>query len=120
MPNGGVHHCASCKHFDSKEKVCSLRTFPIGVTHWTTCRDINRNVTKPNGPIYSIICEVNNKGGSYCDIPWFDGKRVDTEQAPNGGDTIVVAMDRDGHRHEFPDAKSYMVFWNENTPEKEK
>ena len=90
MPNGGIHHCSHCRHFDSETKVCLLRKITIEETHWTTCRDMSKDVANPTGPVYSIVCEVNNKGGSYCDLPWFDGNRVNTEQAPNGGNTIVV------------------------------
>ena len=120
MPNGGIHHCGGCQHLNLKNNVCLLRKITIIATPWTTCRDKNKDVSNPTGPVYSIVCEVKNKGGSYCDLPWFDGNRVDTEQAPNGGDTIVVVKDGDGHRHEFPDADAYMDFWDTNTPEEKK
>jgi hypothetical protein len=72
---------------------------------------MNKEVDEAHGHIYSIVCEVKGGAGGYCDIPWFQGNRVDTEQGPDGGDTIVVVKDNHGQRHEFPDVKTYMDFW---------
>lgn len=119
MPNGGLHHCANCWHFEQESSRCSLRNIPVELPYWITCRDMNKGTDVPHGPVYSIVCEVKDGAGGYSDIPWFQGNRVDTVQAPSGGETIVVVTDRNRKRHEFSDVNAYVEFWRENTPKEE-
>jgi hypothetical protein len=116
MPNGGVHHCGGCCHLNRGANQCTLRNIFISSTHWTTCRDLQSKSEKPHGPVYSIVCEVKDGAGSYGDIPWFQDNRVDTSQGPDGGDTVVIAIGRNGERLEFPNVETYLAFWRENTP----
>lgn len=115
MPNGGLHHCGNCQHLNKETQECSLRNIYIRKTHWTTCQDRNSNSALPHGPVYSIVCEVKNQTGSYCDIPWFEENRVDTVQAPEGGDTVVIVVDNLGQEHQFNSTEAYIKFWENNT-----
>ena len=69
-------------------------------------------------PFFSIVCEVKDGAGGYGDIPWFDGCRVDTEQPGGSGDTIVVFTDPNGKRHELPNVRSYLEFWEQHATDK--
>jgi hypothetical protein len=70
MPNGGIHHCGSCKHFDQVPNICKLRKEEILSNKWTTCKSWNEHHRVPFGPIYSIVCEVKDNAGSYHDVPY--------------------------------------------------
>lgn len=80
---------------------------------------MNENTDVPHGPMYSIVCQVKNSAGSYWDIPWFQGHRVDTEQQIDGRGTVVAVTDHNGKRHVFSDVATYMEFWRRNTVEAE-
>lgn len=79
---------------------------------------MGKRTNVPHGSVFSIVCEVKNRAGSYCDIPWFQGNRVDTVRSP-GGDTSVAVNGSNGEKYEFPDAAAYMEFWTENTSEED-
>ena len=111
MPNGGSHHCANCQHFEDGQ--CTLRQTKIKIPYWTTCKNWNRNSTEPNGPIFAIVCEVKNGAGSYTNIPYFKGNRVDTYQE-GGEDTILKFKDGSGNSIELPDVESYLKYYNKN------
>jgi hypothetical protein len=112
MPNGGIHHCGHCPHFRDDASLCALRNIPITRSYWTTCRNFNgRHAEEVTGPVLAIVCQVINGAGSYADIPYFDGVRVDTVQRPDGGNTVVCFTEGDGTYHEFPTIKDYMVFY---------
>ncbi|RLA41192.1 MAG: hypothetical protein DRR42_24955 [Gammaproteobacteria bacterium] len=113
MPNGGVHHCGGCNHFIYEESFCSLRNVNIESSHWTTCRNINKNAGEIDGPIYAIVCEVKSGAGGYGDIPYIDDCRVDTIQE-GSGDTIVRFTDRSGEAHEFNTVADYLAFYRES------
>jgi len=119
MPNGGEHNCYNCRHLDPETSQCTLRNIPIKIAHWTTCRNMNKNSDVPYGPVYSIVCEVKDGAGSYGDIPWFQGNRVDTIQEPEGADTVVMVTDSNGKRHKFSNVAAYMEFWRKSTPKEE-
>ena len=114
MPNGGEHHCGHCRHFIRSEARCSLRDVAIEQSHWTTCRSFNRPTGDPIGPVYAIVCEVRDRSGSYGDIPYFDGHRVETIQAGGEGDTVVRFRDRLGEEHEFATVGAYLAFYKES------
>jgi hypothetical protein len=111
MPNGGSHHCANCKYFDNG--LCTLRQTRIRISHWTTCKNWNSELTEPSGPIFAIVCQVKNGAGSYADIPYFKGNRVDTYQE-GSKDTIIKFKDGDGNIIELPDIESYLKYYEEN------
>jgi hypothetical protein len=67
----------------------------------------------PNGPIFAIVCEVKDGAGSYIDIPYFKGNRVDTYQE-SGKDTVIKFKDENGNTVELPDVESYLKYYNEN------
>jgi len=110
MPNGGIHNCANCHFYTGTG--CRIRNVSIDVAHWTTCINWNSSDTISKGTLYTIVGEVKKGGVSYGDIPYFDGMRVDIEQPPGGGDTIVVFYDRQDKRHEFPSVSDYLDFYN--------
>lgn len=114
MPNGGVHHCGNCLHFVADESRCALRGVPIAISHWTTCRNFNRSGSDAVGPIYAIVCEVRNRAGSYVDIPYFEGCRVDTVQPDETGNTVVRFVDSAGAKHEFATVSEYVAFYRES------
>jgi hypothetical protein len=114
MPNGGVHHCGNCRHYQNDAAHCGLRGVPIDLSHWTTCRNFNHPGTEPSGPIYAIVCEVKSRAAAYGDIPYFDGVRVDTVQEANGGDTFVCFTDKSGNHHEFPTVAEYLLFYEKS------
>lgn len=110
MPNGGLHHCGHCQHYQRNTSRCKLRGVQMESSHWTTCKNFNRLGSEVVDPVYAIVCEVQNCVGSYGDIPYFDGIRVDTFQEPNGGDTFVCFTDSTGIYHEFPTVVDYLSF----------
>jgi len=113
MPNGGLHHCGNCLHFVQRDKFCSLRGIAIELDHWTTCRNFDEPGESIRGPVYAIVCEVKNFAGGYCDIPYFDGHRVQTVQ-DGTVDTVVRFTDSDGKVHEFPSVTDYLRFYKES------
>jgi len=114
MPNGGVHHCGHCEHYDLDSAKCMLRGAEIESSHWTTCKNFNRPGQTILGPMYAIICEVKNGGATYGDIPYCDGIRVDTHQRPDGGDTFVCFTDASGNYHEFPTVNDYLSYYRQS------
>ena len=121
MPNGGLHHCGNCQHFDRDSSLCLLRDITIEQPPWTTCANIELPNDLAQGPVYSIVCQVKDGAGSYGDIPWFQGNRADTTPDPARENyTIVKVADRDGVMHEFLDVDAYMDFWKRNTPVEER
>ena len=117
MPNGGTHHCGLyCCHFDNGQITCHLRQVQIDQPFWTTCKNFNRPGRTIVGPLYAIVCEVKNGAGSYGDIPYFDGRRVDTVQRDGQGDTVVCFTDRNGRHHEFASVADYLVYYQSNSP----
>ena len=110
MPNGGMHHCGGCCHHDANRSLCTLRKVTISSSHWTTCRNRNRQDTEIYGPIFAIVCEVKNGGGSSSDIPYFDEERVDTFQEA-GPSTVVRFVDADGSTHVFSSVGEYLDFY---------
>jgi len=111
MPNGGIHHCGNCRYYQRETPGCELRGVPIESSHWTTCKNFNHPNKDAIGPIYAIVCEVRSHAGSYTDIPYFDGIRVDTVQRPDGGDTFVCFTDSNGHYNEFSTVADYHAFY---------
>jgi hypothetical protein len=65
------------------------------------------------GPIYAIVCEVRNGAGGYTEIPYFDGIRVDTQQGPTPGNTVVAFTDGAGERREFESTDEYRLFYTQ-------
>ena len=112
MPNGGMHHCGHCFHYDELGSRCQLRNIEVESSHWTTCKNLNRIGNEIVGPVYAIVCEVKNGVGRYGDVPYFDDIRVDTLQQQNGDDTIVSFAEDDGTYHEFPTVAEYLSFYN--------
>ena len=108
MPNGGTHHCGNCHQL--KNGICSLRNEQIVNSHWTTCRNWNSKALTPAGVIFAIVCEVKNKAGSYSNIPYYNGLRVDTIQE-GSNDTCVVWESKVGHRSVFKDIREYLAFY---------
>jgi uncharacterized protein (TIGR02452 family) len=117
MPNGGTHHCGLyCRHFDNDMKTCHLRQIQIDQPFWTTCKNFNQPGKTIVGPLYAIVCEVKNGAGGYGDIPYFDGRRVDTVQPSGGGDTVVCFTDRNRKHHEFASVADYLEYCRSNKP----
>ncbi len=120
MPNGGMHHCGHCPHFERSASRCALRGVRIESSHWTTCRNFGDEAVEsgaavePAGPLYAIVCEVKGGAGAYGDIPYFDGVRVDTVQSRPGGDTVVRFTDAGGTRHEFASVAEYLSFYEKS------
>ncbi len=109
MPNGGTHHCGNCCHLVNG--TCILRNEQIDLTHWTTCRNWNSNELSPQGVIFAIVCEVKKQAGSYCNVPYYNGIRVDTVQEGTG-DTNVVWESKDGQKIVFKDVREYLSFYD--------
>ena len=89
MPNGGTHHCGYCCHFQQDTRRCALRDITIEAPFWTSCRNWDTPATAPTGPLYAIVGEVRNGGGSYATIPYWGETRPDLFQRPGMGDTYV-------------------------------
>jgi uncharacterized protein (TIGR02452 family) len=115
MPNGGLHHCGDCRHFEPDTVKCSLRNLAIESSHWTTCASMNRLDKKATGPLYAIICEVRSGGAAYGDIPYFNGCRADTVQKESSGNSSVVFTDQHGMQHEFPSVAKYMEHYQRHS-----
>jgi len=112
MTNGPTHHCAEyCRHLESGRNTCRLRNSKIDSPFWTTCKNLDEPGRTIIGPLHAIVCEVKNDNGAYCDIPYFDGCRVDTVQRGGAGDTVVCFTDRSGKYHEFGSLAEYMEFY---------
>ena len=111
MPNGGEGHCANCCYYDASGSACTLREVPIESAHWTTCRSRNSQNSAVSGPVYAIVCEVKDGAATYGSVPYYDGCRVDTAQAPDGGDTVIRFVDSEGVSHEFASVAEYMKFY---------
>lgn len=107
MPNGGIHHCGNCKHFEDIQSNCKLRIEKIHSSHWTTCLSWNEMHRVPKGVMFAIVCEVKSGVGTYSDIPCYLGRRVDTGQDKNAGDTIVTFIDNHGNKMEFKSVEDY-------------
>ena len=107
MPNGGIHHCGNCKHFEEIQSICKLRKEEILSSKWTTCKSWNEHHRVPLGPIYSIICEVKDKVGSYHDVPYILGCRPESEQNKSTLDTVVAYIDKNEKWIGFPTVEDY-------------
>jgi ADP-ribosyl-[dinitrogen reductase] hydrolase len=107
MPNGGMHHCGSCKHFEEIQCICKLRKEEILSSKWTTCKSWNEPHRVPLGPIYAIVCEVKNKIGSYKDVPYILGYRPETEQNKSNLDTVVAYINKNEKWIDFPTVEDY-------------
>ena len=114
MPNGGHHHCAGCQHFDQAARFCRLRNFPVAEPFWTTCRSRNVPLGRPDGPVYAIVCEVKGNAGGYCDIPYFEGIRVEPVPGTMPGDTVIRFTGPDGQLYEFDSAEQYLQFYRDS------
>lgn len=117
MPNGGTHHCYSCKYYS--DALCSLRNEPVSLPAWTMCMNRNRDGVPITGPMYAIVCEVKNKAGAYCSIPYYRGLRADTVQE-DGGNTKVVWISDFREKLEFADVEAYMEFYETETMKNKK
>ena len=113
MPNGGLHHCGNCCHYDRDRSFCSLRNVAIESSHWTTCQNRNDERGEINGPLYAIVGQVKSGALGYGDIPYFDGNRVDTVQADRG-DTVVRFTDSTGKAHEFESVAEYLKYYRDS------
>lgn len=111
MPNGGHSHCGNCRHYQRESRSCVLRSARIESPLWTTCRSLNVTDGPAIGPIYAIVCEVRNGAGSYTEIPYFDGIRVDTKQGPTPGNTVVAFSDSTDQLREFVSTDEYLMFY---------
>ncbi len=109
MPNGGLHHCARCHHFDSDSSRCSLRKVDIINPRWTTCNNWHRDGVDIKGPLYAIVGEVRNRAVRYSTLPYFHGNRVESVQS-GGGDSVLHVCNPEGESLEFPDGESYLLF----------
>jgi len=107
MPNGGIHHCGSCKHFKEIQSVCKLRKEEILSSKWTTCKSWNEPHRVPFGPIHAIVCEVKDKAGSYKDVPYILGCRPETEQNKSTLDTVVAYIDKNEKWIGFPTVEDF-------------
>jgi ADP-ribosylglycohydrolase len=111
MPNGGIHHCGSCKHFEEVQSSCKLRKEEILSSHWTTCRSWNEHHRVPFGPMYSIVCEVKDKKGSYHNVPYILGCRPEAEQDKSTLDTVVAYIDKNEKWIGFPTVEDYYMHY---------
>lgn len=128
MPNGGLHHCGHCQHFQHDPWHCTLRDLVIEDPGWTTCNNFltddpiallnwqprdsgHHQGGTVHGPVYAIVCEVRNRSGRYGEIPYFDGVRVDTEQKPGRDDTFIRFTDPDGRTYLFSCVADYLDFY---------
>lgn len=110
MPNGGMDHCGKCCFHESGK--CILRGINIEISHWTTCMNWNRKDSSPDGPVYAIVGDVKNGAIAYVRVPYFEGRRIDTEQRVVSGDSIFVFWDNAGKRYEFNTVEEYLSFYN--------
>ena len=117
MPNGGTHNCESCNYF--RDDFCRLRSEVIDFPFWTTCMNRNRPGRMIDGVICAIVCEVKNRGGSYCEIPYYNGIRADTVQE-GSGDTRVVWRGNAGEELVFDDVRAYLEFYRRESEKKKK
>ena len=108
MPNGGTHHCGNCHHL--KNGTCGLRNTEIKFSHWTTCQNWNTKEVKPVGVIWAIVGEVINRGVSYCNIPYYNGSRVETTQKGKN-DTMVVWEGKAGERLVVKSVDEYLAYY---------
>lgn len=111
MPNGGIHHCGNCKHFEDVQSNCKLRNEKIQSIHWTTCLSWNEMHRVPKGAMWAIVCEVKSGVGTYSDIPYYLGSRADTVQDKVSGDTIVSFIDNHGNKMEFQTLEDYENYY---------
>jgi hypothetical protein len=111
LPNGGIHHCGNCKHFEDIQSNCKLRKEKIHSIHWTICLSWNEMHRVPKGALLAIVCEVKSGVGTYFDIPYYLGSRVKTIQDKNTGDTTVSFIDKDGYKIEFQTVEGYLKYY---------
>jgi hypothetical protein len=111
MPIGGIHHCGNCKHFEDVQSICKLRHEEILSSHWTTCLSWNEMHRVPKGAMCAIACEVKSGVGTYSDIPYYLGSRVDTIQDKIIGDTVVSFVDNNGNKMEFQSVEDYYNYY---------
>ncbi len=112
MPNGGLHHCSGyCRHYNNETDFCELRKIEVSKPRWTTCNNFNRATEEVRGPVYAIIGEVRNGAIRYLELPYLDGKRVDSEQASGGGDTVMRVENSDGGIVEFGSSEEYLDYF---------
>lgn len=115
MPNGGTAVCAYCQNFNRSLARCELRGVAIPLPPgWTTCRNYFGPDDEPDGPLCSIVCMVTNEKGSYAQIPYFDGIRVEAVQTKSGN-SVLRFMDKKGTVHEFPSVEEYMLFYKQHS-----
>lgn len=107
MPNGGTHHCAHCRNFDSTKTVCTLRHVHVAETHWTSCQNFDEKAALARGPLYAIVCEVKDGGGMYATIPYWKEARPQMVQDPLTSDTRLVVKVGDQLR-EFETIAEYL------------
>lgn len=107
MPNGGIHHCGNCKHFEDIQSNCKLRNEKIHSSHWTTCLSWNEMHRVPKGTMFAILCEVKEKAGSYHDVPYILGCRPEAEQNKSTLDTVVAYIDKNEKWIGFPTVEDY-------------
>ena len=111
MSNEVEGHCGNCCYFDANSSSCTLREVFIEGSHWNTCRSRNSENSEVVGPIYALVCEVKDGVTTYGSVPYYDGCRVDTVQAPDGGDTVIKFVDNHGLSHQFSTVSEYMGFY---------
>jgi hypothetical protein len=107
MPNGGEHHCGFCCHFDLHQARCRLRDVPVVDIASTSCGNWDSPATEPMGPMYAILCEVKNRGGSYRTVPYWGTARPETIQDFATLDTHVVVRPG-GQRMRFDTVSEYL------------
>jgi hypothetical protein len=107
MPNGGTHHCAHCRNFESKKSVCALRRVHVAETHWTSCQNFDEKAVLSRGPLYAIVCEVKDGGGMYATIPYWKEARPQMIQDLHTLDTKLVVKVDDQIR-EFETIQEYL------------
>lgn len=117
MPNGGIHHCGHCNHFENG--LCKLRNEIITIPYRTTCHNWNKNEIKPTGVIFAIVGEVKSGALAYRDIPYYNGQRVDSIQE-GSNDTWVYWESQDGQILNFNDVAEYLVFYESEQNKKKR
>ena len=113
MPNGGTHHCYGCEHYVVRSKRCKLRKVKIENYYRTTC--LNRTIPysdkkapkKVTGPLYTIT----NDDGRYCELPYFEGKRVEIFNRGKG--EIVIFTDQAGRYYICDRVAKYLQFYEQ-------
>jgi hypothetical protein len=116
MPNGGTHHCYGCEHYVEHNSYCRLRNANIINDYYTTCRnrtawyDRDSTPKEITGPLYSIVGIVRGSTLGYCDLPYFEGQRVDTCQKGHA-DTTLTFFDKAGRYYECEDIEQYLDFY---------